>query len=146
MSKYRCAPLALLVLVLAGCGGGGAPSREEFVADLDSICERTAEEVQKLDVPRSNGELRGWIDKSRPILERSSEDAEALELPDEDAEAFKAYIAESRKSLGRFGELARAGQNDDSAAVERVQAKIAAESGERAKRARKLGLQACGGR
>ena len=146
--KYRSAALlpvlAAAALTAAGCGGGGPPSQEEFAKDLDAICKRASVKIQRLPRPQTLKEIAAFPGKSRPILEESVKEAEALELPDEKRSEFEAYLVSSRRSLSALGEMERAAEDKSGRAIRRVFTRTAAENKRRAAQAKKLGLKQCG--
>lgn len=144
MPKYLCAPIALLALAAAGCGGGGAPSKKEYAADLDKVCKKSNEKIQKVTAPKTVKEIGTFTRKTRPILEDSIKEAEDLELPKEKGDAFKAYIQGSKKSLPELDDLEKAADAGNTAAVRRIFAKTTLENKKRDVQAKKLGLKQCG--
>lgn len=142
MPKYLCAPLALLALVAAGCGGG--PSKKEYAADLDNVCKRSNEKIQKLRTPRTIKQIGSFTRQVRPILEDSIKEAEDLKLPDEKGDEFKAYIQDSKRSLGELDDLQRAADSGNTRAVRQVFARTTLENRKRDMEAKRLGLKQCG--
>jgi len=145
MSKYLCVPLALLVLAAAGCGGDdGGPSKKEYIVDLDKVCKRSNEKIQKVPAPKSIKGIGTYTRKTRPIIEGSIKEAEDLELPKEQGDGFEAYVTDSKDSLTGLDDLQKAADANDTAAVRRVFAKITVENKKRDAQAKKLGLKQCG--
>jgi len=143
MPKHLCAPLALLALAVAGCGEGG-PSKKEYVADLDAVCKRSNEKIQKLDNPQTIKQIPKFVRESRVILDDSIKDAEKLELPDEDSKGFEAYISESKKSLTALDQLEQAAEQNNRAEIQRIFKETTEENEKRDAQAKRLGLKDCG--
>lgn len=134
--------LALAALV-AGCGGD-KPSKKEYIAKLDKVCQKSNQEIQKLRSPRTVKGIGTFTRKVRPILEKSIKDAEDLELPDEQGDEFEDYLSDSKNSLTELDELEKAADANDTGGVRRVFTKITRENRKRDAQARKLGLKQCG--
>jgi hypothetical protein len=146
MPKYLCALLVLFTLAVGavGCGGDDKPSKEEFAADLDNVCAKSNEKVQKVKAPKTVKEIGTFTRATRPILEDSIKEAEELELPEEDADGFEAYIQSSKSSLSELDDLEKAADAGDVKAVRRVFAETTKGNNERDAQAKKLGLKKCG--
>lgn len=144
MPKHLCASLALFALAIAGCSED-APSKSDYVADLDKVCKRTNERIQKVKTPRTIAGIGAFARETRPIIEDSIKEAEDIELPDEDGDRFEAYVRESKSSLGALDDLEKAADAGDGRAVRRVFAKTAEDNKKRSSEAERLGLKECGG-
>lgn len=134
--------LALAALTAAGCGGG--PSKDEYVADLNKICQESNEKISKIERPSNIKEIGPFMRKSRVVLEGSLREAEDLELPDESKDEFESYIDANKKSLNVLDDIERASAKNDTAAVRRLFAMTAQENQKRDLQAKKLGLDECG--
>ena len=143
MRKYLCPLLALLTLAAAGCGDS-APSKKEYVADLDAICKKSKEKIEKIDPPQSVPQIPRFVRESRVVVDDSIEEAEKLELPEEGRKGFENYISESKKSLSAFDELEKAAEENDRSAVRRIFNETLAENKKRDAQAERLGLKECG--
>jgi len=143
MLKYLCAPLALLALAVAGCGED-KPSKKEFVADLDAVCKKSNEKIQKLDNPTTIKQIPTFVRESRVVLDDSIKEAEKLELPDEDGDKFKSYISDSKKSLSALNELEQAAEQDNEAEIKRIFTETTKDNQKRDAEAKGLGLKQCG--
>lgn len=135
--------LALAALV-AGCGGDSKPSKKEYTAKLDKICKDTNEKVRKIKSPRTVKEIGRFARDARPVLADSIEEAESLELPDEQGDAFKDYVSDSKKSVSELDDLEKAADSGSVPEVRKVFTKIARENRKRDDQAKKLGLKQCG--
>ncbi len=144
MPKYLCAPLVLLVLATAGCGGDGGPSKKEYIADLNKICKRTGEKIQTIKVQPTLKGFGSYARQTRPIVRDSVKQAENLELPDEKRDELNAFVQGSKDSLSELDDLQKAADAGDAAAVKRVFARTAEGGKKRDAQAKKLGLKQCG--
>ena len=134
--------LALAALTAAGCGGG--PSKDEYVADLNKICQDSNEKIAKIKRPSNIKEIAPFMRESRVVLEDSLKEAEGLELPDESKDEFESYIDANKKSLNVLDDIERASAKGDTAGVRRLFARTTAENQKRDLQAKKLGLDKCG--
>lgn len=135
--------LATAVLAATGCGED-KPTKAEYVADLDRVCQESKDKIEALPKPRKLGDIPEYTQKARPIVEKSIEDAEALELPEEDAEQFEDYVSGAKEQLPAIDELEQAAKSGKTAEVQKVVAKTEKESETRDAEAKKLGLKKCG--
>jgi hypothetical protein len=141
----RVAVLTLLaVSVLAGAGCGGGPSKDDYVADFNEICQESNEKIQKIKRPRTIKDIAPFMRESRGVLEGSIKEAENLELPDEDKEQFESYIKANRESLNVLDDIERASAKNDVRGVRRLFAQTTVENQKRDIQAKKLGLDECG--
>jgi hypothetical protein len=81
---HRLLFLTLVLLVLAGCGGGDNSSTEDFVADANRICREGGQRLQ--EVTREQQEAAGRPDS---LEEQQQAVADALEAT---AEAYAPYM------------------------------------------------------
>ena len=144
MRKPTVPLLAVLALLGASGCGDDAPSKKEFVAELDAVCRETNERVSKLEAPQTLRELPEFTRESRRLIDDSLDKAEKLELPEEDGDQFKDYISKSRRSVAALDELERAARKNDQKAVRRVLVKAAEDNNRRDAQAKALGLKDCG--
>ena len=134
--------LAIAALIAAGCGGG--PSKEDYVADFNEICQESNEKIQKIKRPRTIRDIAPFMRESRGVLEGSIKEAEDLELPDEDKKQFESYIKANRESLKVLDDIEKASAKNDTAGVRKLFAQTTVENQKRDIQAKKLGLDRCG--
>lgn len=79
----RLAALALLLVVVAGCGGGsGKPlSRQEFAAKADAVCTKYRQQTAALTRPSNFSDLAKVADQTLSILGHATDDLHKLKPP-----------------------------------------------------------------
>ena len=103
--RYLWAPLAAS-LALAACGGGDAPSKEEFARDADTICSDLEKAGDRLSQqsPDSAKELVGFVDDAKKEIDEAVGRLEDLEVPDGDdgekAQEFKDEVNKNADTIG----------------------------------------------
>jgi outer membrane murein-binding lipoprotein Lpp len=82
--RQLCLALALASMLLVGCGGsGGAPSKEQYAAKLNSACRRLEAKVSSL-----TANSQPFLTKVREVLaakERAFREFETIPKPSSDA-------------------------------------------------------------
>jgi hypothetical protein len=111
----------LLLLVLAGCGGSGGPSHEEFAAQANRICREgqarvteIAEQVEGRRPEEVADAIEQASDEFDPVLRR----LRGLEAPEDirnDWDAFLADIGEATELLGQVADAVRSGDREQGA-------------------------------
>jgi hypothetical protein len=134
----------LSALLLAACGGDDGPSREDFVAEADALCERLNERIEEVNErePQNLEELRGVLDDGLEITEEGLDQFRELEVPDEVEEDVDRYLdaAEEQKEI-----LERARAADSPQAVgEILEEQLPAVQEEREEAADDVGFEKCG--
>ena len=111
MTRLRLlVPAAALVLVPAcgGDGGGGeqsagAPTKEEFVAEANGICQDARSQLDQLAFPTAPAEFAPYVDKLVATAEDASSRLTALELPEDDAARLKSKLLNPLEEQVRLG-------------------------------------------
>jgi hypothetical protein len=115
--------LALLVLLLAGCGGSGGPSHEEFAADANRICREgearvsdIADEVEGRPPAEVADAIEQASDEFEPVLQR----LRGLDAPEDiraDWNTFLDDIGEATDLLGQVADAVRTGNREQGATL-----------------------------
>ena len=88
-------------LALAGCGDDddGGPSREDFIAEADALCERLNERVEQVNQtqPTNLEELREVLDEGLEVTDEGLEEFEQLEPPEEIEDEVDEFLDEARE-------------------------------------------------
>jgi outer membrane murein-binding lipoprotein Lpp len=138
------AAVALPLLLLAGCGGGGL-SKQQLVAKGDKICQRVNKQVAKEPDPKSAADLERLAQRTVEISGPAIKDMEALEPPDElqkDFDAFVASLKEQRDLTKQIGQAAGDGDNEK---IQKIGTQAQKAQAKYQKLAAKIGFTQCGG-
>ena len=137
------AAVALLLLLVAGCGGG--LSKDELVAKGDAICKRVNTRMAKEPDPKTAADLERLAKRTVEISDPAIKDMEALEPPSElesDFENFLASLKRQRNLTEKIGEAAAAG---DTAKIKQIGADAQDAQEEYRRLTGKIGFKQCGG-
>src|SRR4051794_15555552 len=100
--------LAVLVAVLAGCGGSSSKSlsKSEYVARADAICKVVDDKNKAIGSPQSTAEVKSAADQLVPVMRDAMTKLRALPAPPDaikaDVTAVYAYLD---RSIGKVDEL-----------------------------------------
>jgi soluble cytochrome b562 len=150
--------LALLALLIAGCGGGsrtssggsgaGKSSDSEtagaFTARASAICSEAKKAGQALKAPKAKAELAPFFDRALRLAKAEVAGLKTLRPPSEHAAAYRTWLAGLDRAVGLLG---RADVAAKAGSVYEVQAAIRAGDGlaqRNTAHARAAGLAACG--
>lgn len=103
------AALAILILLLAGCGGGS--SRANFVESATKVCADVNQRVKALGTPDSFTATQLYARRAGDAVGDGIDDLEALTPPEELEDEFSRYLgtlAQRRAVLARMVEAADA--------------------------------------
>ncbi len=136
---------AVLIAVLAaGCAGGGAPTKAEYVSKLNAMCEDFREREKEIGEPQTPADL---VTKGPLILDAFekaiAEKVGALKAPDTiaDRAARMADLAGQQRDV--LAALIVAARNGELAKVQALASKNEGLNGEASSIARDLGADAC---
>jgi hypothetical protein len=95
--------VAVLSVVLAGCGGGGgAPTRAEYGRNADRLCTQLEQQVNEAESgsPSSAAEIGAYADRVARALSRGVQAIDNVRRPDgKDGVKAKAYVDELRRQV-----------------------------------------------
>jgi len=150
-----CISLALLA---GGCGGdddsGGGPTRDEFIAEVDGLCEdanaelsKLREEQQQLD-PQNNPED---LDKLASLFEQAKEQSDPVvdkmadvEPPPEMRAAYGRLLSAYEQQVALIGRTSDALKQRDAAALQQLGSKMNTTQAKARGLAHGLGFKVCG--
>ena len=139
----------MLLLVVAGCGGGsggGRLSKHEFIKRGDAICRKYNRQANKIAQSLGNSlrDIADAINKVIPIARKEWTELKTLKPPAEDQTTFDAWIAAGLKQIDEGKKLHDAAVRRDFAGFQAHFATIRASQNDLHRRARGMGLRVCG--
>jgi hypothetical protein len=151
MNARAVLPTSLLTLaLLAGCGGDDGPTREEFAAEANRVCQEVNRAGERLGTPDNPGEIVSFVDEANRTVDRGVQRLRDLETPEgEDGERAEQFVAAVEREANEqlkpaLRDLRAAAERRDvdalQTAAERVQ-NVSTEESDRL--AREIGADAC---
>ena len=137
------AAVAVLLLVVAGCGGG--LSRDELVAKGDAICKRVNTRMAKEPDPQSAADLERLAKRTVQISDPAIHDMKALDPPSELEADFKKFVASLKRQRDLTKEIGDAAAAGDTAKIQKVGADAQKAEQEYRRLTGKIGFNECGG-
>jgi hypothetical protein len=98
-----CLAALLASAIIAGCGGGNAPTKDEFIASATPICKDAEQSVKDAE----GGSQKQFLATFAAAAHSAHDGLAGLDLPDQDRDLIESYIAD----------LARIADDLDAAAV-----------------------------
>jgi len=82
----------------ASCGGEEKLPKQEYIVQADKVCTDVEGRIKAIKQPSSTAELKGYVDKIKPLLDEAIERFEALEPADEIKGAANALVGSTREA------------------------------------------------
>lgn len=142
----RRVTLVVVVLALAGCGGGdGGPrlSRDAFIVKANALCAKVEAQQKALAAPTTLAEIPGYVDTALPILDAGVNELRALRPPENMQEGVDDWLATTDETRNVLRSLKKAALANDAAAARAAGSEGQAVDDRRDAQARALGLTAC---
>ena len=137
------AAVAVLLLLVAGCGGG--LSRDELVAKGDAICKRVNTRMAKEPDPQSAADLERLAKRTVQISDPAIADMKALDPPGALESDFKKFVASLKKQRDLTKKIGDAAGKDDTAKVQEVGTRAQKAQDEYRRLTGEIGFKECGG-
>jgi hypothetical protein len=138
---------AAAVLALVGCGDGEAEQLgpEQLRAQADELCRAGQERFAEIQAqaPSNSAEALAQTDELIDVAEDELSELRSLRPPEELRDAYDAYLVARGRALELMKEGRDSAQARDADGYAEAQAKVAADSGARAKLATAAGLRSC---
>jgi hypothetical protein len=134
----------VMAALAVGCGGDEELSREEYVAELNAMCEDFSARERKIGEPQTVGDL---VEKGPRILDAFEDEivdkVGTLDPPDEIADQADRLVDLADQQRDVLAELVDAAKDSDIARVREFASKNAALNKEASRIARELGAESC---
>ena len=130
---------------LAGCGGDGELSEEEFLAQGDEICAEGREQYIELqsDPPRNEAETADLTRELIEITEQEIADLRELDAPADLEDPLDEYLEAREEGLDIIRDGLEAAEKGDAEAYADAQAEVAEGQLDRARLAERVGFTEC---
>jgi hypothetical protein len=135
------AALTILVLLLAGCGGGD--SREDFVADATEICAEANDRVKALGAPESFTQTQLYARQAKDAVGDEIDELGELTPPPELDDAFARYLGTLQERHKQLDRLAEAADGNSMHAIQLVGSAMDAITARARTQARAAGIAEC---
>jgi hypothetical protein len=140
----RLAPLLLVPIAAAGCGGGGKPlSHAEYVRQADAVCTRYNAAVRKLPKPASPPAIVDFAGKSLKLLDDALADERKLRPPKQLDPLKTRWLAQAQVVRGDIAALREAAKKGDVNKIQTTLAKGGRDDARSNSLAAQLGLKVC---
>ena len=137
----RVALAIVLLVLLAGCGGGN--SRESFVEDANGICRESNERVKALGTPESFTDTLLYARRAEDAVGDELDELRDLDPPPELEGDFEAYLTTLEARRRQLELLADAADRNNMADIQGIGTELNELSRRGKMQARRAGLTTC---
>ncbi len=141
----RVVAVPLVAVLLAGCGGDSAPTREEFIATADERCRRVLRENPSREIgPNdSSAEIYHKYQQQVSFYQRLATDLQDLEAPDDLESQFRDYMEKTRQQADNRRSIAEAHRAGDLARFRALRQEFVGINDAKSGMRRAIGFKAC---
>jgi hypothetical protein len=141
----RTATIALALVVLPGCGGGGGQSltKEEYAAKADAICAKGREQQNSLGQPSTVKDLVTVADKTLTILDGAITDLSRLKPPASEKAISDQWLEQVRTLRNDLKEVREKAKNNDLKGLRQIAAASQEHNSRANALATELGMSVC---
>ena len=145
MSARQAAFAIVVMLVLAGCGGGGSSrlSKSDFDAKANAICDKYQAKINAVGPPKSVTDVPGYIDKVLPLLREGTSKLDHLKPPADLQSTFDEWRQIQSDQVDEAVALKKAAGKGDGAEVSRIANEASAKNKRGNDLASQLGANTC---
>jgi hypothetical protein len=137
----KAAFVLLLVLVLAGCGGG--ESRENYVDDATAICVQMTQRIKDLGVPESFTDTQLYSRRAKDAVGDGIRDLRELDPPSEYEDGYERYLATLEARRRQLDLLTTAADENSMAAIQEAGSELDVLNAKGRQDARRAGIGGC---
>jgi hypothetical protein len=131
----------LLVLALAGCGGGD--SRENYVDDATAICVQMTQRIKDLGVPESFTDTQLYARRAKDAVGDGIRDLRELDPPAEYEDGYERYLATLEARRRQLDLLTAAADENSMAAIQEAGSELDVLNAKGRQDARRAGIGGC---
>jgi hypothetical protein len=131
----------LLLLTLAGCGGGA--TRESFVEDATVICQDVEQRIKALGAPQSFTDTQLYARRAKDAVSDGIGDLGELTPPPELEDAFARYLGTLEQRRLQLDLLAEAADGNSMRAIQEVGSELDVVNAKAKQEARAAGIADC---
>jgi hypothetical protein len=139
----RHAAVAVLLLLVTGCGGG--LSKSELVAKGDAICKRINTRMAKEPDPKTTQDLQRLANRTVELSDPAIADMGKLEPPSDLESDFQKFVASLKRQRDLTKQIGAAAGKDDTAKIQEIGAEAQKAQDEYRRLTGKIGFKECGG-
>jgi hypothetical protein len=144
------AVLTVTGLAVTGCGdddddGGGGQSKEDYIAELEAVCQKYDKKLEDLGDPESLKDLSDLSVQAGDLFDQAVEEARAIEAAEDTAfaEDVEAYLDDIAAQSQNFDDLQQAAEEGDARKAQEVAEAAQTDQEATDKQAKELGLDRC---
>jgi hypothetical protein len=134
---------AVVILLVAGCGGSKRLSREEYSKQADAICTKYNAEIKALGQPGSVRALPGYVDKALPIARKGTDELRGLKPPKDAEKTAKEWLDQNDSVVAAMERVRDAAKHADRSGVAAALTDAASANRAANRFAHRLGLRVC---
>ena len=138
--------IALALLLLPGCGGGGSRkplTKEEYASKADVICGKYNEQIKSFANPKNLSDLAKVAEKTLPILDHAIGDLSKLTPPASEKALSDQWLTQIRNLKADLQEIRDKAKAGDLQAVQAVVPKGTEHNSKSNALAGQLGMSVC---
>jgi hypothetical protein len=138
--------VAIVVLVVAGCGGKKDTEHMAFANSLNAICREDNAKLRRLVEPTTAAEIPPYVNGAIAIIKGEARKLSRLKAPSDQRQNLAAALAVLGQQVDAARQMAVAGSSGDTAAINTINKTINSLHGKGQALAKKMGAKDCSAR